>query len=447
MDNIIQGNPTKTFFIEMITRDISIKDAILDLLDNSIDGANIINPTSYQGLYIDITINKDEFIVKDNCGGFSLETAKRYAFRFGRPEDAPLSNGSVGRFGIGMKRALFKMGKKFEVETKTDKDHFQVKVDVDEWRKKTVSIIQNEKTTMVEDWDFTYENITSNKDLSEKGTFIKVTNLFSEVSDLFEDNEFKNSLKDDIERLLNFSLEKGIKITLNGQRLNSKDIKIFRGDSQPYFYEGEKDGVKFRIVAGLGEVGNPALSGWYIYCNDRLVLEADKTEMTGWGVGSIPKWHTTFVMFRGIVFLDADETIKLPLTTTKRGIDTASDVYKTVFPIIKEATISVVPFLKEITKLRDEANNYRELLAEKEDRISVVELKSINFIVQEHKKFISPNIDLDEIAQDIDKVHISYEISKEIANKARLHSKTKSFKDLGITTFNYYIKMEELDNE
>ena len=26
--NIIQGSPTKTFFIEMITRDISIKDAI-----------------------------------------------------------------------------------------------------------------------------------------------------------------------------------------------------------------------------------------------------------------------------------------------------------------------------------------------------------------------------------------------------------------------------------
>ena len=56
MDNIIQGNPTKGFFIEMITRDISIKDAILDLLDNSIDGANAINPNSYKGLYINITI-------------------------------------------------------------------------------------------------------------------------------------------------------------------------------------------------------------------------------------------------------------------------------------------------------------------------------------------------------------------------------------------------------
>lgn len=42
--NIIEGNPTKKFFIEMITRDISIEDAIIDLLDNSIDGANRINP-------------------------------------------------------------------------------------------------------------------------------------------------------------------------------------------------------------------------------------------------------------------------------------------------------------------------------------------------------------------------------------------------------------------
>ncbi len=41
--SIIEGNPTKKFFIEMITRDISIEDAIIDLLDNSIDGATQIN--------------------------------------------------------------------------------------------------------------------------------------------------------------------------------------------------------------------------------------------------------------------------------------------------------------------------------------------------------------------------------------------------------------------
>ena len=124
--NIIQGNPTKSFFIQMITRDITINDAIIDLLDNSIDGASRINPQNYLNLFIDIKVNKDEFTVKDNCGGFSLKTAQKYAFRFGRPDDAPEAKGSVGRFGIGMKRALFKMGKKFMVESKSDGEHFRI---------------------------------------------------------------------------------------------------------------------------------------------------------------------------------------------------------------------------------------------------------------------------------------------------------------------------------
>ena len=62
----------------MITRDISIEDAIIDLLDNSIDGANKINPDNYSGLYIDLIINNNEFTISDNCGGFSLETEQKY---------------------------------------------------------------------------------------------------------------------------------------------------------------------------------------------------------------------------------------------------------------------------------------------------------------------------------------------------------------------------------
>ena len=59
-NNIIEGNPTKQFFIEMITRDISIEDAIMDLVDNSIDGAIRINKDSFQGFRIDIVINEKE---------------------------------------------------------------------------------------------------------------------------------------------------------------------------------------------------------------------------------------------------------------------------------------------------------------------------------------------------------------------------------------------------
>ena len=35
---IVDSSPTKEFFVEMLTRDIDLTDAILDLLDNCLDG-------------------------------------------------------------------------------------------------------------------------------------------------------------------------------------------------------------------------------------------------------------------------------------------------------------------------------------------------------------------------------------------------------------------------
>ena len=34
-----EASPTKQFFVSMLTRDINLADAILDLLDNCLDGA------------------------------------------------------------------------------------------------------------------------------------------------------------------------------------------------------------------------------------------------------------------------------------------------------------------------------------------------------------------------------------------------------------------------
>lgn len=445
-NNIIEGNPTKKFFIEMITRDISIEDAIIDLLDNSIDGANRINSNDYSNLNVYLTVNKDHFEIKDNCGGFSIDTAKKYAFRFGRPEEAPKENGTVGRFGIGMKRSLFKIGKKFTVESRHQQDSFKVDVDVDEWSKKVRKITNEDGTTdIIDDWSFSYLEIP-NTDAVD-GTSISITNLNSEVSNLFDDEGFITTLADNIQKLLNFSLQKGLTIYLNGKPLSGKRVELLLSNNTiPYHIDGEINNVKYKLIAGLGGIGEPKLSGWYIYCNNRLVLEADTSNITGWGVQPIPKWHINYVMFRGILFLDSEETLNLPLTTTKKGIDATSEVYKAILPIMKHGMLKVFEFLKKIPQMGDEANEYRTMLWENTSKIGAVELKSYNFSNIE-KTFIAPPLDTDTIARKRSTVRIAYDVLKETAEAAKDHAEVKSFKELGETTFDYYLKLEELANE
>lgn len=445
--NIIQGNPTKTFFIEMITRDISIEDAIIDLLDNSIDGANRINPEDYSGLAIDITINDKVFCIKDNCGGFSLEIAQKYAFRFGRPEEAPNDDHkTVGRFGIGMKRSLFKIGKHFIVESETDKDHFQVEVDVEEWSRKSKKIIADGKEESVDDWSFNYTLL--NNSSAVHGTTIYVSELNNEVKTLFSNDRFLHDLINDIQKLLNFSLHKGIRITLNGRELVGKKIDLlYSDDFKPYYAIGELRGVKYRLIAGLGEIGEPKSSGWYIFCNNRLVLEADTSILTGWDFQPmIPKWHVDFVMFRGLLFLDSEETLNLPLTTTKKGIDATSEVYKTLLPLMRNAMVSVLEFLKKIPQMKDKANYYRQMLCDNSERKTAVELKQIQF---EHpqKHFESPALDLELISQMKETVRIAFDVNKDVANAAKSHSGARSYKELGTISFEYYLQMEDIDYE
>ena len=115
--NVVNGSPSKELFITMLTRDITLIDAISDLVDNCVDGAiKLRRKRKFTGLEVDITVNGNCFNIKDNCGGIDKDLAQNYAFRFGRPSKTPQIDYSVGQFGIGMKRALFKMGKHFEIK-------------------------------------------------------------------------------------------------------------------------------------------------------------------------------------------------------------------------------------------------------------------------------------------------------------------------------------------
>jgi hypothetical protein len=133
----IDAMPTKELFIDMMTRDIPLIPAIIDLVDNCADGARRTRGDgSYNGLWARVEISPKEFRIADNCGGMTVDIARKYAFRFGRAAGMPSVSHSIGEFGVGMKRAIFKLGNKFRVESAAATSRFVVEQDVREWAKK-----------------------------------------------------------------------------------------------------------------------------------------------------------------------------------------------------------------------------------------------------------------------------------------------------------------------
>src|SRR4051812_16175531 len=87
----VLATPDKQFFISMIVKDIELIPAILDLVDNSIDGAKRLrvneSDSRFAGLYVRLELDQSRFRIVDNCGGIAAAHARDYAFRFGRPSD------------------------------------------------------------------------------------------------------------------------------------------------------------------------------------------------------------------------------------------------------------------------------------------------------------------------------------------------------------------------
>lgn len=352
------AEPTKDFFIRMITRDISLRDCIVDLLDNSVDGARrtakIATPgvakPSLAGFDATIRMSNDEFSIKDNCGGISLGDAVDYAFHFGRRKDAPKDvEGTIGLYGIGMKRAIFKIGRKARIESRHKDDRFVVVVDVDTWE------TQTDKEGR-QDWDF---NIDALEDAQPIGTSIVLSALYPTVAASFTDPTFSNELIRTIARDYAFVIQQGFKVNVGEVAVPDYGYRIKQSaDLAPGVIEYEDNGVKVRIVAGLIEELDVEVPdelkpekterfGWYVICNDRVILAADTSEHTVWGNAGFQVWHSQYNGFAGFLFLSADEPDKLPWTTTKREVDVGNPIYLRAVVKMKELTKLFIAYTNE----------------------------------------------------------------------------------------------------
>jgi hypothetical protein len=354
-ENELDVMPTKALFVDMLTRDIPIDRAVIDLIDNSVDGARKLRADGrLDGLEVFVDLSADKFQISDNCGGISIDHAKNFAFRFGRPKELAATPGSVGQFGVGMKRALFKFGKWFRVKSTTTDESFTMSVDVEEWK--------SDETPWKFEFDETHRN--QHNDLEKTGTIIEVEQLHANVSAAFSDPRFRIGLARQIESAQQHYIDQGLRIVVDTRTLMTTPWSLLVGGGiQPAHVEEViqaegREPIIVRIYAGVSK-SEPKNSGWYVVCNGRMLLEADQTNATGWSEVAetsdiaIPRFHNQFARFRGYVFFDCKDTSRLPWNTTKTGVDEDNAVYKAVKLKMMAITRSIINFLNDLDAEKD----------------------------------------------------------------------------------------------
>ena len=352
---IADARPTRHFFIDVLTRDIALEDAILDLIDNAIDALTrsenidlseqlVLSPDTHLGRVakIEVRVSEREIRVTDFCGGIERDQVTNNVFRIGKT--VPTDRSSIGVYGIGLKRAVFKIGNAFEFTSKTVDAGFTVKVDdIDNWASDDSP-----------DWNFPVADAPAARSKNTAGTMVRIWNLHDAIKRRIREGTLLTSLKNTVSRTYPLLLARFVSVTLNNSEISPDPLPIGASEHvAPAIDKLEMKNPDVRVTV-LASVASPdpderfsgAKAGWYIICNGRVVVTADKSDLTGWGTKHLPQFHSgKHRAFIGIVFFFSADPSALPWTTTKRGVDRDSIVFQRAQPVMALVGRQVLAFL------------------------------------------------------------------------------------------------------
>lgn len=329
------------FLLKGLTSDVSTIECVYDLIDNSIDAARneILGrpsvkkdafglPACYFPYEIKIRFSGNSFEIEDNCSGISEDDLVNRSFRTGVRSSHRYG---IGHFGVGLNRSIFKMGSSFELITDDGKTFSHLKFTEDDVRNlKEKSIVAEVKKTQ-----------------GPKSNLLKIFNIRPEVeNDLVSEYWRKVLIKSITERYGRF-VEKGLVIDIDGHEIESFGPKIRKDGALPPVSEklNLKNGVKFFLEAGMhsqyqlakgGIAANRRIApeyGWYVVCNDRIILAANRSAETGWTT----VWHNEYSGFIGWAFYVSEDPSKLPWDSKKTSINTHSPAHVETVAKLKQA--------------------------------------------------------------------------------------------------------------
>jgi hypothetical protein len=316
----------QSYIYSVLTSDISVADAILDLIDNSIDAArkDIQHkggaqkgqhlPSSYAGYTINLSIDESGIAIQDNCHGIEEGLLTEKAFKLGARHE---QNFSIGMYGVGLVRAYWKLGRSLEMVTDNTKNKFSLQVDRDKVLKAEHPVVPAAKSVS----SGTASNIVCINELHSE--------TLKDVSSTYWQEKFFQR----VSRIFGLCISKGLQITINkvtvpefGPEIREEIKPLLAGQT---FHTD--DGVKIRIKVGAhqdyifpGEPGHNARKnskytkefGWYVVCNDRIVMTAARTEAVGW----TSEWHSEYNGFLGWAYLECSDAKKLPWNSKKTDL-------------------------------------------------------------------------------------------------------------------------------
>lgn len=346
---LADARPEKRLFISLITRDISLIDAFLDLIDNSINAAlepladDLKTADDYQRLLansrmkpkveIDISVGSARIVVSDNAGGISADTAEKHVFKFGRDTPQPHELDRLSVYGIGLKRAMFKCGNKINIISDHKDGGFELKLTVDEWEKDTK-----------EPWTFEIEKRPPKK--TECGTRISISDLHDDVLRRLDDGLFLQQLKERIARTYSVFIGRVVEITLKGTKIPKETFDIGKNYASEKF---KSDSVSCNITAGIAVSVASRFTdrnaGWFVFCNGRAILFADKSPLTGWAGAGLPIFQPKHRPFLGTVFFVSPNVEALPWTTTKSSVNEENIIWQEAKRHMVTVARTVIGFL------------------------------------------------------------------------------------------------------
>jgi hypothetical protein len=448
-----KATPRKEFFIEMFTRDITLEACILDLIDNSIDAlirrdridtSKILDPKKHQRGHasggtlplIAVKFDNKQFSIEDNCGGITVEEAEDDAFNFGHApnHDAASTGRRLGAYGIGLKRALFKIGRHFEIVSRTATEGFSMDVDLKNW-----AALSGDDT-----WNFPITIIRGAGERHKAGTKITVNAFERDIKLAFEDDTLTARLHRQIAQTYGLFLNKYVAVKINGTKVESKPIPLGASKNVDLAIESlNYDGVSIKIMASFAAKDESKrwtteAAGWYILCNGRVIVAADKTELTGWTGRILPVFQPKYRGFVGVALFHSADPLKLPWTTTKRSLNRDSAIYHNV----RDKMVAVArPILRQLDAFYSPDKD--ESLDERAAAESMAQADLAEIAKKKHSAF---HVTAGKKASNKSEEQINFKVSARELKLIRRHLRNPNMakSDIGRHVFDYFLKSEGL---